>query len=788
MLVPARVARVVAAALGVACVASAVCLARPASAVAAPRVWVPVASTSVHRRAIIVLVDCAILADVTRSDLPGFSAMRAAGSMGLSTIPIGVGTHNQAAYATLGQGSPVSQRAVPPALADAFESSETVEGTTASALYERTTGQLAPADAAIVNPQITALAEAYAAGGGGAMPGALGESLREAGQGVALIGDADGAGTGQTDRSASLAAMDASGVVAFGALGARIDATDAAAPLGMRTDFDRLFALTQQELADASLVVVETGDLQRARVESPLAAPGAAAAVHDRALRTTDAFVARVARLASDSTLVVVVSTSVPAAETGAGRSLAPVIIAGGGFPAGGALASATTRREGVVTLHDIAPTVLAHLGVKAASPMVGLRVSGHIDPRVGQLLATTLERAGALHSQRIAAIDAFIALQTLLLLALCVPWVQRRVLGGSRAWWVLPYAVGAMALAIVLQPTIGSPALPVALATIALVALAIASALAVLRDRVLALGLLATATIGSLALDLVAGAPLARWSYLGYDTVTGGRFYGVGNELEGVFIGASVVAAACLVTLAKRRRTIAVAAVGAGCLGLIAMFALPRLGADAGGALAAAIGVGVTFYGFAGGRFTWRRIAALTAALAALGVVALAVTSVLGGGSGSHIGRFLARLQRGDIAFAGGIVLDKLKANLHLLAVSPWRSVCAAAAVAIGVLWWRERASLRASFAAEPDLSRGIPGLVAGGLAVLALNDSGVVAISTLAPFAVVLALTLAARGQAASRGVERGSAVTARDPQDSAAASHPAPRLAPSSEEPRR
>jgi hypothetical protein len=148
-----------------------------------------------------------------------------------------------------------------------------------------------------------------------------------------------------------------------------------------------------------------------------------------------------------------------------------------------------------------------------------------------------------------------------------------------------------------------------------------------------------------------------------------------------------------------------------------------------------------------------------LVVALVALGVAGLAAASALGGGAGSHVGRFLERLWHGDIAFAGGVVLGKLKANLHLLAVSPWRSVFVAAAIAIGVLWWRERPALTAGWAAEPDLAHSVAGLIAGGLAVLALNDSGVVALSTLAPFAVLLALTLASRAPANTPSAEERS-----------------------------
>jgi len=111
-------------------------------------------------RAIIVLVDSATLADVTRSDMPGFLAMRRAGSMGLTTIPLGVGTHNEPAYATIGQGSPVAMRGIPAGTANAYESSETVGGATAAEVYQRTTGVVPPTGDAIVNPQIVALSKA----------------------------------------------------------------------------------------------------------------------------------------------------------------------------------------------------------------------------------------------------------------------------------------------------------------------------------------------------------------------------------------------------------------------------------------------------------------------------------------------------------------------------------------------------------------------------------------------------------------------------------------------------
>ena len=699
--------------------------------------------TAEGRRALIVLVDSVSFADVAGGAYPGFAALARRGSIGLSTVPLAAEGHNAVAYAVIGNGTPIPARSVAPELSNGFEPTEQVQATSASAAYARNTGT--PTSAGIVNPDIVAFTRMLSASGGPASAGGLGSSLRTAGASSALLGNADGGVPASLDRSAMLVAMESAGTVDTGAVAASVVTTDPSAPLGVRTDFERLLALTSAALADRELVVVETGDLQRARVEAAVSTPQAAARSHARALRATDAFLQRIVPLADENTLLIVVSPSVPASDTDLGRSLAPVWAVGGRFPAGGTITSTTTRQAVVLTLYDIAPTVLAHLGVKPAQPMAGLPLAGRADPGATPALLRTLERAGALHAQRAVAVATFILAQTLLLFALCVPWLQRRVVSG-RWWWVAPYASGSAALSILLAPALGSPALGVALGAMALVALALSIGLAALRDRVLALGLLSTATAGVLALDLAAGTPLARWSFLGYDIVVGGRFYGIGNEYEGVLIGTGVVGAACLVALAGRHRRLAVGAVGAGCLALIGMFALPRLGADAGGALAAAIGVGVTFYGFAGGRFTWRRMLLLAGALVALGVVGIALASSLGDASGSHVGRFLGRIASGDVSFASGVVLGKLRANLHLLATSPWRWVLAAAAAALAVLGLRYRGELRSARITAPDLSCGVPGLVAGGAAVLTLNDSGVIALATLAPFAVLLVLTLIA------------------------------------------
>jgi hypothetical protein len=66
--------------------------------------------------------------------------------------------------------------------------------------------------------------------------------------------------------------------------------------------------------------------------------------------------------------LLLVISPTSPPAVTHLGVAIA----VGPGFPPGSTLESASTRRPGIVTLPDVAPTVLAHAGVPQPAVMSG--------------------------------------------------------------------------------------------------------------------------------------------------------------------------------------------------------------------------------------------------------------------------------------------------------------------------------------------------------------------------------------------------------------------------------
>src|SRR5690606_1943437 len=127
----------------------------------------------------------------------------------------------------------------------------------------------------------------------------------------------------------------------------------------------------------------------------------------------------------------------------------------------------------------------------------------------------------------------------------------------------------------------------------------------------------LSLATAAALVADVTQGAPLIKSSLLGYDPITGARFYGIGNEYMGVLIGTTLVGATGLLDRFPRRSWLRWAILGLFAL-VAAVLAAPSLGVNVGGTIAASSGFAATALLLWRGRLTWRAVA-LAGVVAAL-------------------------------------------------------------------------------------------------------------------------------------------------------------------------
>ena len=425
---------------------------------------------------------------------------------------------------------------------------------------------------------------------------------------------------------------------------------------------------------------------------------------------------------AAGDTLVMLVSVS-PAPD----GHLTPVVLRGAGVRPG-RLVSDSTRRDGIVTLGDVAPTILAALGVPRPAGMPGrpLRTRAGA-PELGRLLDLEARSARQASAFRLAIYLTAAALLALVALA--------RV-RSARLATTVALAAAALPLAtylIRLFGPAGSDLIFNVLIALIAAATAVGARLATRDARAALIGVLGLTAL-VLGVDGATTGWLHTTTMLGYSLPGGGRFYGMPNTTFSLLAAATILAAGLLVERYGRAALPGVATAFA----VVALLnCLPGLGSDVGGLLTLTPVFGLTWLGLSGRRIRVRDIALLAAAAAALLVVLAGVDVLRPDDARTHLGRLAADVLDSGPAPLWDAVARKESANFRLLFHSPW-SVALVVVLAVPLL-------LRTGLGATMRVA------VAGNLALAVLgfaaNDSGpvVVALSLfyLAPLLVVLRRT---------------------------------------------
>jgi hypothetical protein len=380
-----------------------------------------------------------------------------------------------------------------------------------------------------------------------------------------------------------------------------------------------------------------------------------------------------------------------------------------------GVLHSDSTRRDGYVLATDLAPTILAHLGLEVPGAMAGRVLSVNPDSDLTAVRRLE-ERMGAVGERRPDVLGTNILI-----------WLGLTMLAGAlfrrRG---LRVAVPLLAVAIAYLPTVllVTAALRPSAATEQLIAGLLPPLLALVTLRLLpgwgALGFSAGLAAAAHAIDVVVGSPLTSLSLMGPNPALGVRFFGIGNELESalaalllVGVGAGLAAWWPAATPAQAAAAFAVAAL----LG-VAAYAPGRFGADVGAAIVIPLGaaVAVAAYAGAGRRRTLLILAAPVAALAVLMAVDLAL------GGDAHLSRSV--LEAGGFDEVGDVVERRLRLSAKSFAnysdsIALWFSV---AALIAGVIWRRRVLG----WFDHPAARAGFLGAAAATVVGTVANDSG--------------------------------------------------------------
>jgi hypothetical protein len=317
--------------------------------------------------------------------------------------------------------------------------------------------------------------------------------------------------------------------------------------------------------------------------------------------------------------------------------------IAARGIGGSGGLKSATTRRDGLVSASDIAPTILDRLKIEIPTDMQGQPIVGAPRQSAAELnsmndrLSLVAGRRAPL-GRSVLTLGGIIVILLLLFGRLSGRYAEisrltQRLVGLAVLWLPLMLLITAA-----LRPSRAAEAD---------FAIAGSLLLALVTDRLVrwprALFVPVFFVVLAHGLDfLVLNGQITGESLLGSNPLYGARFFGVGNELEAVVAVSSVMAVGSVLSDSGVKRPARWFA-GAGVV-LALFLGAGRFGADVGGVIFIGAAFGVAALYVAKMRFTPLRVAALIA-LPILGLLFIAGLDAVTGGE-SHLTRTVFEAQ----------------------------------------------------------------------------------------------------------------------------------------------
>ncbi|MDO8684608.1 MAG: hypothetical protein Q7N50_14170 [Armatimonadota bacterium] len=704
-----------------------------------------------RNQVILVIADRLTLSDLTEQSPPAIKRLINGGSIGFVNSNCNGRRSPEGAYVSMSAGSGLAGSM---AVYQCHDWDEIVEGSPAGIVYERRMGRKAPRDS-VVNISLGRLISVNEAKGIPSVPGALGEALRRSGRRVAVFGNSD------VDenplRPAVTIAMDASGIVPEGAVGSSLLIDEPLSPTGKITNVPLLLRLAAGAAKRADLIVIDFGDTARLEEYRPRLADEAHSLYLRDSVLHLDRLISGLLEIANKRNSSVILVSPLPRLEDTTIDHLSPMVIYSGSSN-GSLLTSATTRTPGLVTIIDIAPTILSMLSAKPITQMFGKRIESiTVQDRMAQM--RRIESVVKLHAHSefpvlgvIAGIMAVVITSLSLIVAFKVA-VPHWTIATLR----MLAAVGmAFPLGILIASAYRGAGVVMYSAIVAAVALALVLVLSIIArllkgssgadaGPISALpAVIALTTAVAIVIDVLAGAYLSSYSLISTYQLRGYRFYGIGNEYAGVLIGCVMVAAIWIRQrlpsgpLSSRVRI----AYALGFTFIALVIGLPDFGADFGGAIAAVVAFGLCYRAVAGKRVTLKSvICLLVCGVVVIGALA-ALDMALRFGAGSHIGQTAEAVAGGGWLYLWGTIVRKLAFNLQLIGTRQGETALLGFTPFFMLWLWGVQRHVSARLKTKPEIANGFVAVVVGAAAALLFNDSGVVAASFILVTSVVTLL----------------------------------------------
>jgi hypothetical protein len=555
--------------------------------------------------------------------------------------------------------------------------------------------------------------------------GYLGEKLNEINMTTCLIGNSD---TSLMNRSSVLLAMDEKGIVDMGDVENTL-LYDNRFPGGKKTDFSKLLELYKNYSSKSDLIVIDTGDLARLEFYKNQLSSEEFEAQKKAIVDNIAGFTNDILQGSRENTTFMILSAYPSQSNVKAGFKLTTLAVYNSSE--GGVLFSNSTKRTGIITSLDIADYILEKLTGEHVSKLREIPVNNSMQNMLSlkrKLLSVSKMRLPVLTwyaiFEIVCAIGGFLYLIN----------DNRNILCNLVKITMLANIV---APAIMLYMSIFEIETAAIYFTVLIIISYIVAALLFYTIKTFVGQFLGAALFVNIniVIDLFRDSALIKNSIFGYDPIIGARFYGIGNEYAGVFIGCGILLAGCLLQVfkkyaMKKPKTTTVLLIIYTSFQLL-MMGMPFAGANFGGTIAGVFG----YYFFFSTvkkvkiRLSQLLILALILIIALSSIIAL---DLINSENTTHVGKFITDIKENGLKVLMSTLSRKVSMNLRLIKYTIWTKVLLCIILIITIMFFKPVRLLHDIFKKYNYFAAAWIGISAGSIAGLIANDSGIVMAAT--------------------------------------------------------
>ena len=652
------------------------------------------------------------------------------GYIGLMNIRGDGGSDDKRSYASIGAGAKTNISSS--GLIEEFVESSKDDAQT----YEVTTGNKA---LKINNSGINKIVNYNSEKGQyGSTLGSLGQSLLDNGLKVSILGNSDtGFDTKDYNRNFALMAMDENGRIPEGNID-NINIADSTMPFGLRTDYEKLKEDTLNFYENSDVLFIELGDTHRLDLYKNYLNEDSFVKMKKAIYKNINDYLAFVFDLSDNKDNVYITSAYPSTIDYKNKRRLTPVIKFTDDKK--GLLTSSTTRRTGIVSNVDIGVDILNNYGIKNTN-MVGKSFKCIEESDNINYLNDEYQKIVTISTIRTNTVNPFVIIVALSWVTSALLLVfRKRIPEGKKeiVFKILKELIKLgmiMPLAFLVAP-ITNAKTPIGVTTSIICTVIIIDIIGHLifkKDDIKQMGLYAFLIIIIIAVDSIFGTYLMKNNIMSYDALIGARYYGIGNEYEGVTVASAIFALSVICHYKKPSKWL----MSIFLIIILITSAHPSMGANVGGAICETVAYMVFIAILFDIKIDFKKAI----------FILITVGLVLGGfavadmimGTESHLSLFVGQiLENGPTAIIQTFG-RKISMNIKLAKTSIWANLLLVGILIVAGLVFKPGKYFEKMRNEYPMVFKGFSASMVGCIVTLLVNDSGIVSASTASIYILI-------------------------------------------------